>query len=409
MKKAIPVVFALLLLLSACGEPPSSGENKTIRSLDSDRSFSHAFTNLCETEDTVYFAVNDQSNFEKPGDFAGYLLYYMDKATGIFGPLCGRPECQHNDEDCNAFMSTSAPHGLSSYDGRLYWIGDEWTGTSLVKDVYSIAYDGTDRRTERELDGGLYPTSISGTTVFQFHQGHVYIAAQTNSVVDGEAVYMNYICAYPLDPDEEGFVILNEQCSPSIKTQLYRDSLYIMTDDSSGDRNKLIFRRWDVESHEMETVFSGEVAFEIEYEFWATDDGILLAGYVVTGTDEDGNGNSWEDSVYFYDFTSGEFSEAYPYYPGKDSLITGFTDGLFIVKTYKDNEIGIIAMDFAGQAVLDATFNTNGWPSNFLGSLQVAGADEKYIYLYNFDSTVTYAVAVPLDGGEPTIMWNGNT
>ena len=31
-------------------------------------------------------------------------LYYYDEASGISGKLCGKPECDHNNHNCNAHV-----------------------------------------------------------------------------------------------------------------------------------------------------------------------------------------------------------------------------------------------------------------------------------------------------------------
>lgn len=145
MKKAFAIMLTFLLLMTSCSN--AGTENQRI---DSDRSFAQFGTYVCETEDTVYFMTTGTVYFERLHDYnSASMLYYLDKATGISVPLCGKPECKHDDESCNAYISSTQPVSLADYNGRLYWIA---MGNDNKYHIYSAAYDGTDRQSVRELD-----------------------------------------------------------------------------------------------------------------------------------------------------------------------------------------------------------------------------------------------------------------
>ena len=90
--------MALLLTLCGCG-----GKTEADADLDNDRGLSAGtITQLCEIGDTLYYAMWNGTT---------YLLYYFEKPSGISGPLCGKPECQHTDKDCNAYVEGSVSIG----------------------------------------------------------------------------------------------------------------------------------------------------------------------------------------------------------------------------------------------------------------------------------------------------------
>ena len=73
MRRIIPIFLAaaLLVTLFGCQSTPAADA-----SLDSDRAFIHygSLSEVCATEDTVYFTSGD-------------LVHYYDKTTGISGIL----------------------------------------------------------------------------------------------------------------------------------------------------------------------------------------------------------------------------------------------------------------------------------------------------------------------------------
>ena len=72
----------------------------------------------------------------------GYWLLYSEHGSDTVIKLCGRPDCQHNDQDCNAFFLPGV--NICYYDGSLYTYGGEHTWSSgLIR----INVDGSNRET----------------------------------------------------------------------------------------------------------------------------------------------------------------------------------------------------------------------------------------------------------------------
>ena len=86
------------------------------------------YGNSFECTDTgSYFMLNDNGT--------SWLLY-ADRDSDTFMKLCGRPDCNHSDENCNAFFKSA--YNICYYDGFLYTFDDN-------DDIIRINLDGTER------------------------------------------------------------------------------------------------------------------------------------------------------------------------------------------------------------------------------------------------------------------------
>lgn len=97
------------------------------------------------------------------------FLHYYDKESGISGVLCGKPEYNHSDTSCNAYLAGGS--SLMYYDGYIYWVQQ---GNTLMR----MKPDGTERETVQYLQGGI------ANSVW-LHRGYIYSIQTISSVVGG--------------------------------------------------------------------------------------------------------------------------------------------------------------------------------------------------------------------------------
>lgn len=394
MKRMTVLLLALVLFtFPGCNTAPG-GSMIT----DADRSFLHVMSSLyaCDTGDVMYFV-----------GYRGNFLHYVDKETGISGFLCGRPECEHDSDECNAYV-THYVTALSAYDGRLYWV-NIGNGT-----VYSAELDGTGRQTVREFDRELFPNTAYDM-FYLFHRETLYLACVKGTIKDGAAVYSNYVCAFPLDPKEEPFVILDEelaadQLSTGFTTiQPYGDKLYIVTDFQMDDPEKgreetpLLFDFsilcWDAQTRELSTLYhDGESPIEGVRELWAMDDGMIF--------------NSWDRDSNFcpiqkFFFETGEITELFEL----DASI-GIADDFVAGSDYdRDaNTWTVILKDFEGNTLVEDTYSV----SETFDDPLFFGLDEASAYFYYNNrfrldgdpNDVWTILAVALDGSGMRVLCN---
>lgn len=408
MKKTILLTVALaLLFLAGCG---SSGTEEE-RGVDTARSFVHYYKIVlaAETEDTIYYI----------GDYDCFIKY-VDKATGITGVLCGRPDCKHNDETCSAYTAVLGPYCLFTNDGRLYWVCDSVDNFKTCS-LYSVALDGTGRREELAIDTELLGRNVGSYRNFAFQEGCLYYGVIEYEIENGETVYYNYVRAFPLDSKEEDFVILQEKSEvnsgvDTLTMQFYGNSLYIITNNLSRavveDGPTLYdfrLRRWNVETHELETLYE-DLGSSLHFtsELWVTDEGVYF------------DRHSWKSpgspvvGIYRYDFETGECG--FQFDIGVDGTNVGIADDLITGFTINNSggvyDYHIVMKDFDGNILSDETytfdlkdvyqFYSPGVGTRFLGR------DESYAYYAPYGSHTdtdegvqshyTTVIQVALDG-----------
>lgn len=392
LRKCIPILAVMLLLLTSCGGNNRSESNGP----DFNRSFAHAGSYVCSTEDTIFYAYG-----QGIGSTDRFLLRYTDKATGIGGPLCGKPECTHDSSGCNAYFYGRIALGLNNYDGRLYWVGRDAGSPGLQ--VTSEAYDGTDRRIVRSLDIENVPYNSSSGA--QLHRGWLFLGGTGAGIKNGEVFRTTRVFAVPLDPDEEPIEILSIKDGGSVIYQPYGDSLYIATDDKMSDDNYgMILYRWDMLTGELETLYRGATPFGGVREFWVTDDGILLHTPFKIETDEEGI--FYNRSIYKFDFASGEIDLLYEFISIEGKFAVCAADGMFVGNNVTDDgELVLLVKDFNGNVILDETLEGVDW-LEVNTPMMFCGVDDDYFYFYSTSiGRDEHLVAVPRTGGSFQILW----
>ncbi len=170
MKKTILLLCALLvLLLAACGKEPQTTETDTngiaasspdlISFAPEDWNQSSGVGSFVETPEGCYYL-----NFVGSEDDVIRLLYFCPRGGDTFYPLCGKPNCQHNDKNCNAYFDGS-PFGFGYYDGAIYALDYSGFESKLIK----LNLDGTDHSVVKTLDDIEFVTSC------WYHHGMFFI------------------------------------------------------------------------------------------------------------------------------------------------------------------------------------------------------------------------------------------
>lgn len=171
MKQKIGAVLRVVLLcicllgMFGCMEDPM----KNVEMDDYDGRFATQTTILqkgAETEQGIYW------------DYTGLILY-MDKTSRAVTVLCSKPNCTHQDGECDGRISEQ-PDSLSSlqaYAGKIYYctrgfVSNENYEVKEILKLNRMEPDGTGRETVRECEIPL-GSILNGPDII-LHRGRIY-------------------------------------------------------------------------------------------------------------------------------------------------------------------------------------------------------------------------------------------
>ena len=386
MKRTVTLLLSIVLLLAltACngaGEKPS---------VDLDRNFAQEFA-FCETEDAVYFSV-------WMGD---RMILYADKESGIGGPLCAKPECQHNSASCNAYIDKVHLFGIGNYDGKLYFESGD--------DICRADYDGTNRERVRPVDKKLR-NEINFYNVL-YHRDYAFFVGETSDIVDGTPQYGCLAYALSLtDPEAEPVIIFREAVGANrglnVDYDLRGNELYVFmyswgvdyeNDVHIPDSGALYIARWNMETREAEVVFDAPFAFA-PYGYWALEDTILMTG---------------EDYVWELDMQTGSLAKRFTfdeeqqgsYFMADNKVVS------LIGANWSEKEGSFCVKDFDGNTVASGPLQVPdiGGQEGFFLTRSFLGADDVALYvqydlLVSGSDTLTRLVQIPLDGSGQRVI-----
>ncbi len=261
-KKPLAAVLAALLTLSLAGCGKDGGldipAGQTVSEdfqRNTHQSVSPVIDTMCETEAGIYF-MGPHSR-----------AYYLDKAAKRAVILCGKPECDHQDDTCGADLGAYA---MWFYENRLYFTNADYVHEDGVMEnggyvnygerVYSVGPDGTGRRVEQDLEFVPSGDKVNAASPI-LHRGVVYFS------------YNGDLYALPLGGDIE-------------------------------DAEKL----WSQELPEVETDGHGIPvvgARSLSYDLWADGDTL----YFMTALEQ--SDGTWRDTLFACDLNTREISEVW--------------------------------------------------------------------------------------------------
>ena len=255
MEKMLSVLMAVLLLISfllaSCapadlpgeeqgdsqgeGDPEKPAEEITFPPLDMALTYGTVLYPAA-VYNNVFYGMVKQTNG------TGRMLFYYEFETGESGFLCGKPDCMHNTQDCNAFFVSA--EGLGAYDGKLYVMWHD--------EVYRLNPDGTGRERIKDLtvrnsvtgklEGTLLPY---GSSEFHLHHGRIYYVNRNKVIVDGVPKYRINLISMSTAADLELKTLFHkdyENSNPTIKFLACNNGFYftVSSTESEGKRTEIL-------------------------------------------------------------------------------------------------------------------------------------------------------------------------
>ena len=188
MKRTITIILALTMLLSlaSCGTggspdqspaptaetpsaEPSNKPDDRFYTIDINSAYASSSQELVfETETSVYCLCEGKRN-GKTTD----VVFVSDKEHKDWMPLCGRPDCMHDNENCNAWLEGLAYGKIWLY-GRHIWYAVEDMDSEPV--LYRMNLDGTDHEKLLKLTAPI-KEGYTGKSWDWFFQNKFFIAS----------------------------------------------------------------------------------------------------------------------------------------------------------------------------------------------------------------------------------------
>jgi hypothetical protein len=238
------------MLLCACGKQSSTTQTATAEQTG----VLPLYNRVAETENGLLFFPGVESN----------RLFYWDTTQNLAIPLCGKADCEHSDETCNAYFENSDFLSLNYYQGHIYltMIGEKHNEKQLVR----VDADGSNRQVmcqiEAENDEWISPSEVA------IYNDTCYMLVSTNEVNqtgDKWALYSQPIngkskatCIYAPQDDEW----LSHQFADAY---IYENKLYFQEIDYRNNEENALLYQYDLTNGELTLLLQKDHA--ISYTF----------------------------------------------------------------------------------------------------------------------------------------------
>ena len=367
---------------------------------DADISFQNSLNygdaTVCSDSDTVYFTILKQVEYPTYVRIYTQIMYY-DKNTAITSVLCGKPECMHDDDTCNAYISGFV-YGFGIYDGKLYYIADDYSSKYNETCLFRMNLDGTAREKVKILD---QETFMSGPYTL-FHRGYIYILGDYEWIEDGEEKRRQYLIAEPLGDGETVTLFDTEEGTSGkyswvgARMAVSGKSIYLLL----GDDEFCDIYRWDAQTMQRETLCHLDATSLCwDHGFLPVSDGIYFSVYDVN---YDGSDFGRRGGICKYSYDTGELGEyIWPKTDdGRDAELWPDLTENYIVSWQGDFRVWDLSGNFIFSSIDEIDFGS----SSFMG----ADSENVYIWFNDIDEETfteyNIYVVVPLDGSDVVVI-----
>ena len=132
---------------TACTAEPTAAETETPNKNDiSVMDFDSAYCNsgiqqIIAANNSIYFTCE---KYDEKLHTTYAIVYFSDKEYKEWMPLCSRPDCMHNNKDCNAVLEDCASLKMWLYGDHIYYMLNEGESAAMVPELWRMKLDGTD-------------------------------------------------------------------------------------------------------------------------------------------------------------------------------------------------------------------------------------------------------------------------
>lgn len=166
----------------------------------------------------MYFSSNGSHDLYESDNGYYYLLknniYYSDKESDNSIILCNKPNCDHNNQECDGYSGYFPEIAPIIYNDNIYYVNEYLKGEESYLSLFKADLDGTNKK-----EILYFSTPVND---FIIHRGKVYFSTMPNGVDSGIGVY-----AYDLKKDKlETVYEDNDNNTYILSLYAYKNNLY---------------------------------------------------------------------------------------------------------------------------------------------------------------------------------------
>ena len=299
-------ILMMALFLSACSSdsaPINNTSNTKHESVTGIIPETTASKNTSEPYDpirtgiNVTFAETEDCYYWLP--YFGDRIHYYEKAAGFSGPLCFKPACRHDDQQCDAYVGIILCGSLVVREGMLYWIGSGIGDSEMARKSYGIWRMKTDG-TDRELFGQMDYDELNK---YQYQVGylwgdHYYIRGEADTYYSDDTSEIAYRISFLRIPVSGGAArLLGEYTAMPAHSRLLLGpgAVYFwiygnMVLEDPVQESRLSILKWDMVEEKTEIILDRQEmkAYTSEVRLHPdSDQGIIIAPGVFRSEDPD--------------------------------------------------------------------------------------------------------------------------
>lgn len=265
-KMMLILFFAVLFLFSGCTAQPEA------ETYSREGFFNNHNSDYVKDGDLLYFV---ETNADQDG-FLHSRLMVLDLVSGDCMPLCAKPECTHDNESCNARVSSGGDIHLSFNEGKLYWF-DGMTHSTLT----SVALDGTERKEIVSID----PAFIEGTWCLgtaEIAGDCLYVCSGGQSVQDGAPVDSVTVFRQKLGETQAELIYRSTEHTDAFgRVSGDKYVFAVLEDDAENmyEHGNIRMFSYDMGSGALEELYREEGPDLIYSYILASEDAVYLGGY----------------------------------------------------------------------------------------------------------------------------------
>ncbi len=243
MRKAsyLFIMFLFMVLLSGCDKTNQKDYGKEYIPGYDAQNFAIYESSAAYTEGGFY-AINDYTEH----------IEYIDSATKESVSLCAKPDCNHDNENCNAYFCF--PRNLNLYNGYLYLIVNDFIDTYSYS-LYRVSLDGS----ERKEIGTIYRTDeedAACSSMFFTHRGYGYLLINW---VFNDNLNQRSQCMYRVNMETAEKEVVYEVTgyNPQIYPMLVEGNYIYLSVDLQDSNNELVSNiiRYDIRNKNTEELY----------------------------------------------------------------------------------------------------------------------------------------------------------